>query len=115
MKLDLLLQTGSLITVAARSRAWVLTVCLLELLVGTPLKAWLFICFCVVLSFIGRGLCDGLIILPKESYQVSKNKVQELKKMRPRFSNNRRATGKEIKITNRFIHYSVIFCNKIGY
>jgi hypothetical protein len=26
--------------------------------------------FCVVLSYIGRGLCDGLITHPKESYRV---------------------------------------------
>jgi hypothetical protein len=28
--------------------------------------------FCVMLSCVGRGFCDGLIIRPKESYQVSK-------------------------------------------
>jgi hypothetical protein len=30
------------------------------------------LCFYVVLSCAGRGLCDGLITRPKESYQVSK-------------------------------------------
>jgi hypothetical protein len=30
------------------------------------------ICFCVALSCVGRGLCDGLITRPKVSYQVSK-------------------------------------------
>jgi hypothetical protein len=32
------------------------------------------VCFClyVVLSCVGRGLCDGLITRPKESHQVSK-------------------------------------------
>jgi hypothetical protein len=29
------------------------------------------LCFCVLLSCVGRGLCDGLITRPKESYQVS--------------------------------------------
>jgi hypothetical protein len=29
------------------------------------------LCFCVVLSCVGRGLCDGLITRPKESYRVS--------------------------------------------
>jgi hypothetical protein len=32
--------------------------------------ACLFLCFCVVLSC--RGLCDGLITRPEESYRVSK-------------------------------------------
>jgi hypothetical protein len=27
--------------------------------------------FCVLLSFVGRGTCDGLTTRPKESYQVS--------------------------------------------
>jgi hypothetical protein len=29
-------------------------------------------CLYVVLSCVGRGLCDGLIIHPEESYRVSK-------------------------------------------
>jgi hypothetical protein len=29
------------------------------------------LCFCVVLSYVGRGLCDELITRPKGSYQVS--------------------------------------------
>jgi hypothetical protein len=30
------------------------------------------LCFCVVLSCAGRGLCDGFITSQKESYLVSK-------------------------------------------
>jgi hypothetical protein len=30
------------------------------------------LCFCVVLSCVGKGLCEGLITLPKESYRMSK-------------------------------------------
>jgi hypothetical protein len=29
------------------------------------------LCLCVVLSCVGRGLCDGLITRPGESYRVS--------------------------------------------
>jgi hypothetical protein len=29
------------------------------------------LCVCVVLSYVGRGLCDGMITRPKSSYQVS--------------------------------------------
>jgi hypothetical protein len=29
------------------------------------------LCLCVVLSCVGRGLCDGLITRPEESYCVS--------------------------------------------
>jgi hypothetical protein len=37
-----------------------------------PLGAWMFVCcLYVVLSCVGRGLCDGLIIHPEESYCVS--------------------------------------------
>jgi hypothetical protein len=31
----------------------------------------LYLCFYVVLSCVGRGICDRLITRPKESYQVS--------------------------------------------
>jgi hypothetical protein len=31
----------------------------------------LIMCLYVVLSCVGRGLCDGLITLPEESYRVS--------------------------------------------
>jgi len=37
--------------------------------VRIPPGAWIFVCCeCCVLS--GRGLCDGLIILPGESYRM---------------------------------------------
>jgi hypothetical protein len=29
------------------------------------------LCLCVVLPCVGRGLCDGLITRPEESYEVS--------------------------------------------
>ena len=43
--------------------------CLLRLWVRIPPGAWMFVyCECCVLS--GRGLCDGLITRPEESYQL---------------------------------------------
>jgi hypothetical protein len=40
--------------------------------VRIPLGAWMFVsCLYVVLSCVGRGLCDGLITRPEESYRVS--------------------------------------------
>ena len=42
---------------------------LLRLWVRIPLGAWIFVCCeCCVLS--GRGLCDGLITRPEESYRM---------------------------------------------
>ena len=42
---------------------------LLRLWVRIPLGAWIFVCCkCCVLS--GRGLCDGLITRPEESYRL---------------------------------------------
>ena len=42
---------------------------LLRLWVRIPAGAWMFVCFeCCVLS--GRGLCDGLITRPEESYRL---------------------------------------------
>jgi hypothetical protein len=44
-------------------------VCLLGLRVRIPPRAWMSVCCeCCVLS--GRGLCDGLITRPEESYRV---------------------------------------------
>jgi hypothetical protein len=34
-----------------------------------PLRAWMFVLY--VVSYVGRGLCDGLITRPEESYLVS--------------------------------------------
>jgi hypothetical protein len=42
--------------------------------VQLPLRAWMFVsflCLYVVLSCVGRGLCDGLITCPEESYCAS--------------------------------------------
>jgi hypothetical protein len=40
--------------------------------VRIPLGAWMFVScvYYVVLSCVGRGLCDGLITRPEESYSV---------------------------------------------
>jgi hypothetical protein len=40
--------------------------------------------FCVVLSCVGRGLCDGLITRPNEFYQVSKVEQKTSGVRRPR-------------------------------
>jgi hypothetical protein len=49
------------------SAAW-----LLESRVRIALRTWMFVCCVyVVLSGVGRGLCDGLITHPEESYRVS--------------------------------------------
>jgi hypothetical protein len=43
--------------------------CLLYLWVRIPPRAWMFVCCeCCVVS--GRGVCDGLITRPKESYRM---------------------------------------------
>jgi len=42
---------------------------LLRLLFRIPLRAWMYVCCdCCVLS--GRGLCDGMITRPEESYRL---------------------------------------------
>jgi hypothetical protein len=60
------------VPVAAGSKALVLAAGIMGLWVRIPLEGWTFtfncVCFCVVLFCIGRGLCDGLITPPKESY-----------------------------------------------
>ena len=56
---------------------------LLRSWVRIPPKAWMFVCCeCCVLS--GRGLCDGLITRPEESYRLWRVVVceQETSKMR---------------------------------
>jgi hypothetical protein len=37
------------------------------------------LCFCVVMSCVVRGVCDGLVTLPKESYHMSKYRLRNLK------------------------------------
>jgi len=44
--------------------------CLLASQVQIPLGAWIFVSY-VVLACVGRGVCDGLITRPEESYRVS--------------------------------------------
>ena len=57
------------ITVAARSEAWVCGRSLAGMRVRIPPGAWMSVsCECCVLS--GRGLCDGPIPRPEESYWV---------------------------------------------
>ena len=56
--------------------------CLLRLRVRIPPEAWMFVCCeCCVLS--GRGLCNGLITHPEESYRLWRVMCdQETSKMR---------------------------------
>jgi hypothetical protein len=57
------------VPVAARSRRRSLAARLLRFRVRIPPGAWMFdCCECCVLS--GRGLCDGLITRPEESYRL---------------------------------------------
>jgi hypothetical protein len=59
--------------VAARSKASALIAWKLMSWIRIPLKVWMFSSsFCVVLSCVDTGLCDGPITRPKESHQVSK-------------------------------------------
>jgi hypothetical protein len=58
------------IQVAAWSKAWVCGRSLAGIVGSNPAGAWMALsCECCVLS--GRGLCDGLITRPEESYRVS--------------------------------------------
>ena len=57
------------ILVAARSKAWVFGRSLGGIVGSNPSGGWISVsCECCVLS--GRGLRDGLITRPEESYQV---------------------------------------------
>jgi hypothetical protein len=51
------------------------------------------LCFYVVLSCVGRGLCDGLITRPEESYRVSVCVIIETPKSGPMFE-----TGNESEV-----------------
>jgi hypothetical protein len=58
----------------SRSKTQFLAALLLGSWVRIKLETWikiLCVCFCFMLSCIGRGLCDGLKTRPKDSYQVS--------------------------------------------
>jgi hypothetical protein len=55
--------------VAARPKAWVCGRSLTRIVGSNPDGEWMSVsCECCVLS--GRGLCDGLITRPEESYRV---------------------------------------------
>ena len=57
------------IPVAERSKASVYDRSLAGIAVSNPARAWMSVCWeCCVLS--GRGLCDGLITRPEESYRL---------------------------------------------
>ena len=57
------------ISEAARSKAWDCGRSFPEIVGSNPSGSWLsFCCECCVLS--GRGLCDGLITRPEESYRL---------------------------------------------
>ena len=54
---------------AARSKAWTCGRSLAEIVGSNPTGAWMFVCYeCCVLS--GRGLCEGLITRPEDSYRL---------------------------------------------
>jgi len=57
--------------------------CLLRLWVRIPPEAWMFVCSeCCVLS--GRGICDGLITRPEESYRLWRDVVCDLETSKTR-------------------------------
>jgi phage gp36-like protein len=59
----------------ARSEAYAVIASMLRSWVRIPFKACMFVLVflcCVVLSCVGRGLCDLLSTRPNESYRVSK-------------------------------------------
>jgi hypothetical protein len=57
------------IPVAARSKAWVYGRLLAGIWGSNPAGAWMSVSFeCCMLS--GRGLCDGPITRPEESYRL---------------------------------------------
>jgi hypothetical protein len=57
------------ILVAARSKAWVCGRWLAGI-VGSNPGGSINVCLLRMSCFVGRGLCDGLITLPEESYRV---------------------------------------------
>jgi hypothetical protein len=58
---------------AARSKAWVCGRLVAGVAGSNPAQGMdgCVLCLYVVLSCVGRGLCDGLITRPEESYRVS--------------------------------------------
>jgi hypothetical protein len=61
------------IPVAARSKEYVCERLVAGIADSNPARGMdvCLLCFYVVLSCVGRGLCDGLITRPEESYRVS--------------------------------------------
>jgi hypothetical protein len=61
------------IPVAARSNAWVCGRFVAKTAGSSPARGMdvCLLCLYVVLSYVGRGLCDGLITRPEESYRAS--------------------------------------------
>jgi hypothetical protein len=61
------------ISVAARSKAYVCSCLVVGIAVSNPVRGMdvCLLCLYVVLSYVGRGLCDGLITRPEESYRAS--------------------------------------------
>jgi hypothetical protein len=57
------------VPVAARSKAQVFGRSPAEVVDRIPPGAWMFVC-CECCALSGRGLCDGLITRPKESYRL---------------------------------------------
>ena len=103
----------------------------LRLWVWIPLGAWMFVCCeCCVLS--GRGLCDGLITRPEESYRLWRvvvcdletSKIRRLKPptglwkiqpqwvVMPRKQTNKQICG-DVKL-NVYIWMHVACCHQMG-
>jgi hypothetical protein len=49
-----------------------------EIMGSNPLKEWMFVLVFVLLSCVGRGLCDGPITRPKRSPADSLNRLRDL-------------------------------------
>jgi hypothetical protein len=81
------INTGKPIPMAARSKAFICSRFVAGVAGSNPARGHgcLSVVLYVVLSCVGRGLCDGLITRPEESYRVS-NCVcdQETPKGRPK-------------------------------
>jgi hypothetical protein len=67
------------VAVPSKRRSWPLSYWNREF-ESRPGHECLSVCFCVVLSCVSRGLCDGPIARPKGSYSVSKIKIKNPKK-----------------------------------
>jgi hypothetical protein len=61
------------IPVAARSKAYVCARSVAGVACSNPARGMVvcLLCLYVVMSYVDRGLCDGLITRPEESYRVS--------------------------------------------